>query len=127
MIKLDPVLAVKDVAASATWYEKVFGFKRAHGGEDFAVLISKTAEVILCLHKWGEHQHPSLTDQTTIAGNGLLLYFKTDDIEVIRKRIEKMACAFEEEIHENPNSMKKEFSVKDPDGYFLTISEYHDY
>jgi len=33
----------------------------------------------------------------------------------------------ENEIQLNPNSNMKEFSVKDPDGYFLIISEDHDF
>jgi predicted enzyme related to lactoylglutathione lyase len=127
MMKLDPIIAVKDVEASAKWYEQIFEFKKAHGGKNFAVLISENDEIILCLHKWGEHQHPSLTDQNIIAGNGLLLYFRTDNLEAIRKKIEQECCIVEEEIHLNPNSLKKEFSLRDPDGYYLTITEYHTY
>ena len=127
MMKLDPIIAVKDVEASAEWYQKIFGFKRSHGGNDFAVLVTENQEIILCLHKWGEHQHPTLTDQNIIAGNGLLLYFRTDSIEAIRKKVQKEGYMIEEEVHLNPNSLKKEFSLKDPDGYFLTISEFHTY
>jgi hypothetical protein len=32
MIKADPIIAVKDVEASAKWYEQIFEFKKAHGG-----------------------------------------------------------------------------------------------
>ena len=127
MMKLDTIIAVKDVEASSRWYKQIFGFKNAHGGKDFAVLVSENDEIILCLHKWGEHQHPSLTDQNIIAGNGLLLYFKTDNLEAIRKNVEKAGCIIEEELHMNPNSLKNEFSLKDPNGYFLTITEYHTY
>lgn len=35
MMKLDPIIAVKDVEASVKWYEQIFGFKKAHGGKDF--------------------------------------------------------------------------------------------
>lgn len=127
MIKLDTIIAVKDVEASTRWYEEIFEFKKAHGGKDFAVLITKNNEIILCLHKWGEHQHPSLTDQNIVAGNGLLLYFRTDNLEAIRKNVEHVGCVIQEEIHLNPNSLKKEFSIKDPNGYSLTITEYHTY
>ena len=127
MIKLDPVIAVKDVEASAKWYERVFGFSRKHGGADFAVLINDDQQVMLCLHKWGEHLHPTLTNEDEVAGNGLLLYFKTDNMEAIRQNAQQEACVIEEEIHQNPNSQKPEFSLRDPDGYYLTISEYHEY
>jgi len=33
----------------------------------------------------------------------------------------------ETEIKLNSNSNKKEFSFIDPDGYYLTIAEYHKY
>lgn len=98
-----------------------------HGGKNFAVLVSENDDIILCLHKWGEHQHPSLTAPSIAAGNGLILYFRTDKMEFIKKNIDDIGCIIEEEIHLNPNSLKKEFSVKDPDGYFLTITEYHNY
>lgn len=38
MKKIDPIIAVKDVNASAEWYHAVFGCKRLHGGNEFAVL-----------------------------------------------------------------------------------------
>jgi len=127
MVKLDPILAVKDVVASARWYEQIFGFKKAHGGQDFAVLVDEKDEVILCLHKWGDHQHPSLTDKNIAVGNGLLLYFKTDKMDAIRKNIENAGCDIEEEMHLNPNSLRREFSLRDQNGYFLTVTEYHKY
>ena len=127
MTKLDPIIAVKDVKESAEWYQIIFGFRNAHGGNDFAVLVSENDEIILCLHKWGEHNHPSLTDPNITVGNGLILYFRTDNMEVIRKNVEKIGCIIEGEIHLNPNSLKKEFSFKDPNGYLLTVTEFHKY
>jgi len=127
MIKLDPIIGVKDVEASAKWYEQIFGLKRTHGGNDFAVLVSENDDIILCLHKWGEHQHPTLTKPTVAVGNGLILYFRTDEMDVIRKNIDGIGYIIEEDIHLNPNSLKKEFSLRDPNGYFLIITEYHKY
>ncbi|HMJ48873.1 MAG TPA: VOC family protein, partial [Ferruginibacter sp.] len=66
MTKIDPIIAVKDVEASSKWYQKIFGFERTHGGNDFAVLVSEDDEIILCLHKWGEHSHPTLTKPSII-------------------------------------------------------------
>lgn len=127
MTKLDPIIAVKDVEASAVWYQQVFGFKNLHGGKNFAVLTTDNNEIVLCLHKWGEHHHPSLTDQTVISGNGLLLYFRTNHLEIIRNNVEEIGGSIEEEIHLNINSLRKEFSFRDPDGYFLTVTDFHVY
>lgn len=127
MTRLDPIIGVKNVETSANWYRQIFGLKNLHGGENFAVLATENDDIILCLHKWEEHGHPTLTDQTKNAGNGLLLYFRTDNFESIKRKLEEADFPIEEEIHLNPNSLKKEFSFRDPDGYYLTVTEFHIY
>lgn len=127
MTNTDPIIAVKNVEISAKWYQSVFECKNSHGGTDFAVLVSKNNEVLLCLHKWGEHEHPTMINPSLMSGNGLILYFRTEDMNLIRQNIETLGYPLEEEVHLNPNSTKMEFSVRDPDGYYLIISEYHKY
>ncbi len=127
MTKLDPIIAVKDVDASSKWYESVFGCRRAHGGGDFAVMVLENNEVLICLHKWGEHEHPTMTNTSVPAGNGLILYFRTDDMNAVRENVRAMGYPVEEDIRMNPNSTKMEFSLRDPDGYWLTITEFHTY
>jgi hypothetical protein len=55
-------------------------------------------------------------------GNGLLLFFRVDDYEMAEKRARTLVDRFEEEPHLNPNTQTMEFSLRDPDGYFVTIS-----
>ncbi len=127
MIKTDPIIAVNDVEQSSKWYKMLLGCESLHGGSTFDILVDERKEVMFCLHKWGEHEHPTLVDQGITPGNGLILYLRTNMMEAIRENAEMMACDIEEDIHINPNSGKREFSLRDPDGYYLTISEYHDY
>jgi predicted enzyme related to lactoylglutathione lyase len=128
MIKIDPIIAVKDVETSSKWYQQVFGFKRIHGEmEMFAVLVSENDEILFCLHQWEEHHHPTMTNPSIPPGNGLILYFRTENMNAIRQNVEKIGGIVEEEIHLNPNSLKNEFSLRDPDGYYLTITEFHKY
>jgi len=127
MTKIDPIIAVKDVNESSKWYQSAFNCNRTHGGNDFAVLVDENNEVLICLHKWGEHEHPTMKNPNIKPGNGLILYYKTDNLDIIRENIMKMNFPVEEEIHINPNSTKREFSLLDPDGYYLTITEYHMY
>ncbi len=127
MTKIDPIIAVKDVNVSAEWYQAVFNCKRTHGGNDFAVLEDENKEILICLHKWGEHEHPPMMNPSVTPGNGLILYYKTDNLEAIRQNIEKMGHSIEEDIHLNPNSRKEEFSLRDLDGYYWTITEFHKY
>lgn len=125
--KLDTIIAVKDVPASARWYQALFNLHNQHGGEHFAVLTNQADDVIICLHKWGEHDHPTMMDKTIPAGNGLILYFKTDDLKEIRQKAVALNGLPEEELHLNPNSGRTEFALRDPDGYFIIVTEYHEY
>ena len=62
MTKLDPIIAVNNVAASADWYCDLFGFHNVHGDDHFAVLNSPENETVLCLHAWGTDEHPTMVD-----------------------------------------------------------------
>ena len=127
MTKLDPIIAVKDVESSSKWYQSVFGCRKNHGGYDFVTLVSENDEILICLHQWGEHKHPTMLDPTLSPGNGLIFYLRTENMNAIMQNFEKIGGSIEEDIHLNPNSLKKEFSFKDPDGYYWTITEFHTY
>lgn len=127
MTRLDPILAVKNIAASSKWYQNIFELRNNHSGDHFSVLVSDDNEIILCLHKWEEHNHPTMTNPGITPGNGLLLYFRTENMINIYQNALEAGCVVEEDIHLNTNSLRKEFSFRDPDGYFLTVSEFHKY
>jgi hypothetical protein len=55
-------------------------------------------------------------------GNGLLLFFRVDDYDMALKRARALVDRLEEEPHLNPNTQTWEFSLWDPDGYYVTIS-----
>jgi len=98
-----------------------------HGGKEFDIIVSEDDEIFICLHKWGEHQHPTMTNPNIAPGNGLILYFRTENMNTIQQNVEKIGGFILEDIHVNPNSTKKEFSLKDLDGYYLTVTEFHKY
>lgn len=127
MTKLDPIIAVKDVEASSTWYQTIFDLQSKHGGKEFDVLVDREDKVLLCLHKWGEHNHPTMQTSNTKGGNGLILYFRTENIEQIRDNLRRINYKVQREIELSPNSGKKEFSFLDPDGYYITIAKFHQY
>jgi len=71
----------------------------------------------------GAHEHPSLMNPNHgTPGNGLLLFFRVDDFELALQRARSLTNRFEEEPHLNSNTRTKEFSLRDPDGYYVTIS-----
>lgn len=125
MTKLEPMIAVKDVEVSAAWYSNIFGFNIVHDGVHFSVLTNKDNEIVLCLHAWERDCHPTMRNQSLTAGHGLLLYFRTSDWKKVN--LEEIEWTIEEEIHLNKNSRRQEFSFRDPDGYFITVTEFHIY
>lgn len=127
MMQMDCIIAVKDVQKSAKWYETAFNCKNKHGGENFAVLVTEKDEILICLHQWEMHEHPTMQNPNIVAGNGLILYFRTENMKLIRENLEKMQYSIEKEIAVNENSLKMEFSVRDLDGYYLTITDFHKY
>ena len=118
------ILGVRDVAASCRWYQSLFGQPEsppAH--DDFGQIVDTDGTVLLCLHAWGAHEHPSLRSPDEASpGNGLLLFFRVDDYRRALRRARALVSRLEEEPHVNPNTGTKEFSLRDPDGYYVTIS-----
>jgi len=55
-------------------------------------------------------------------GNGLLLFFRVDDFDLALPRARALVARLEEEPHVNPNTGTRELSLRDPDGYYVTIS-----
>lgn len=118
------IIGVKDVAASFKWYQALFGQpETAPAHSYFGQLCDSDGTVLLCLHQWGDHDHPPLTspDRAT-PGNGLLLFFRVDDFDQALERARALVPRLEEEPHVNPGTTTLEFSVRDPDGYYVSIS-----
>ena len=118
------IIAVADVSRSFAWYQSLLGLpESAPAHEYFGQILDTDGTVLLCLHAWGEHEHPSLTSPGHVQpGNGLLLFFRIDGFESAVPRARLLVERFEEEPHLNPNTETMEFSLRDPDGYYVTIS-----
>jgi len=51
-----------------------------------------------------------------------LLFFRVDDFDLALQRARGLVARLEEEPQVNPNTRTREFSLRDPDGYYVTIS-----
>jgi catechol 2,3-dioxygenase-like lactoylglutathione lyase family enzyme len=118
------IIGVSDVPGSFKWYQSLFGqTETAPNHEHFGQIVDTDGTVLLSLHRWGAHEHPSLTSPDKAPpGNGLLLFFRVDDFDLALTRARALVTRFEEEPHVNANTRTMEFSLRDPDGYYVTIS-----
>jgi catechol 2,3-dioxygenase-like lactoylglutathione lyase family enzyme len=120
------VIGVADVASSYTWYQTLLGLPEGAPAHDsFGQLRDTDGTVLLCVHAWGTHSHPTLTSpRDAKPGNGLILFFRVDDFDLALERARVLVLA--EEPHVNPATGTREFALWDPDGYYVMVSAQED-
>ena len=118
------IIGVADVARSFRWYQSLFGQVASAPAHDyFGQLVDMDGTVLLCLHQWGAHEHPPLASPDHVQpGNGLLLFFRVDDFDAALPRARALAPQLAEEPHVNSSTRTMEFSLRDPDGYYVSVS-----
>jgi len=118
------IIGVADVARSFKWYQSLFGQAETKPAHDYwGQLLDADGTVLLCLHQWGEHDHPSLASPDRAEpGNGLLLFFRVDDFDDALRRARNLVAALEEEPGVNSRTGTREFALRDPDGYYVMLS-----
>ena len=124
MKRLWTIIGVADVARAFTWYQSLLGLPPTTPAHDhFGQILDADGTVLLCLHQWGSHGHPTLASPDRPGtGNGLLLFFRVDDLDQSLERARTLVSALEEEPNINPNTGTMEFALRDPDGYYVMVS-----
>jgi catechol 2,3-dioxygenase-like lactoylglutathione lyase family enzyme len=122
--RLWTIVGVGNVRASLGWYQRLLGIPVTPPAHDyFGQVLDSDGTVLLCLHGWGDHDHPSLTSpEAAQPGNGLLLFFRVDDFDLALSRARLLVGQLDEEPHLNTATGTSEFSLRDPDGYHVMIS-----
>jgi catechol 2,3-dioxygenase-like lactoylglutathione lyase family enzyme len=121
-IQAQPLIAVRDVAASSRWYQALLGCESAHGGDEYEMLVS-SGKLVLQLHAWDLDEHANLVKPNSAPhGHGVLLWFETTDFDAAVQAAHVLRAEVVEEPHENPNSRKREIWLRDPDGYLVVLA-----
>ena len=126
MKRIWTIIGVADVAHSFEWYQSLFGHPRSAPAHDyFGQVLDTDGTVLLCLHKWGAHEHPTLLSPDRVEpGNGLLLFFRVDDFTAALSRARALVSQLEEEPKMNRATGTQEFALRDPDGYYVMVSSF---
>lgn len=118
------IIGVADVPRSFKWYQALLGQPQTTPAHDyFGQILDADGTVLLCLHQWGEHEHPPLSGpEQNGPGNGLILFFRVDDFDAALRRARSFVTELAEEPHMNPGPETMEFALRDPDGYYVMIN-----
>lgn len=124
MKRIWTIIGVADVARSLAWYQSLFGQPASAPAHDyFGQVLDADGTVLLCLHAWGAHEHPTLYSPARAEpGNGLLLFFRVDDFDEALARARRLVEQLEAEPQVNPATGTREFALRDPDGYYVMVS-----
>ena len=117
-----PMISVKDVRASARFYEQLLGAASGHGGTEYEQLFAGD-RLVLQLHDCQpDASHGPLRDLEAATGNGVLLWFEAEDFNALLARVREFAIPLERDAV-NPFSGKRELWLYDPDGYRVVLAD----
>lgn len=125
--KAQPILAVRDVRASARWYSHILGSVEPTGSppsdhEHLYRRIYVGDDLVLQLHAWDEEDHPNLVDADRApVGHGVLVWFELSDYAAAAARARSLGAEVIEETI-NPRPRHHELWLRDPDGYVVVLA-----
>jgi catechol 2,3-dioxygenase-like lactoylglutathione lyase family enzyme len=122
-----PLLCVRDVEASSRWYQHLLGCRSAHGGQEYERLEAD-GRLVLQLHRWDVgHDRGPIGNPDLAHGNGVLLWFETDDFDGAAARAAELRAEVVMARHRNPldgdgGPNHWEIWLRDPDGYTVVLA-----
>ncbi|WP_406050726.1 VOC family protein [Kribbella sp. NBC_00889] len=116
------LIAVSDVEKSSAWYCEVLGAVSAHGGPEYERL-EVDGVLVMQLHNLDvDHHHEPFGDPSYPLGNGVAVWFETDDLTAAAARARALGATVHTDVHHNPNADHDELWLRDPDGYLVVLA-----
>ena len=128
MIRACANLAVDDVKRSSAWYQRLLGCSSpmsptSDHRELFDMLQDADADPVLILSRWDHNPlAPLRGKEQGPVGLGVALFFRVLDFEDSWKRALMLGARVIAEPHPSRGFEVPEYTVVDPDGYFVTVS-----
>ena len=116
------MIVVTDVEAASRWFQDTLGLASGHGGSEYEILLDGS-DVVAQLHQWEADEHPHLGNPDDPSrGNGVLLWFATDDFDGILGQVEKTGADVLDGPLVNSNSGQREVWLRGPEGYVVVAA-----
>jgi len=121
-----PIIAVSDVQVSSKWYQTLLNANNNPAGIRLSLKFWTMMALFFSAFIIGRSRAPFVDEPAQPApGNGLLLCFCVSDFDSTLKSARTLATQLAEEPRLNPNTRAMEFSLRDPDGYYVTVSAFN--
>jgi catechol 2,3-dioxygenase-like lactoylglutathione lyase family enzyme len=118
-----PLISVADVPAASRFYQQILGAASGHGGDEYEQVIVD-GQLVMQLHALTvDHHHGPLGDPSLPLGNGLALWFTTEQFEAAVERVRASGAEIVMDVNRNPNSGCHEIWLRDLDGYLVVLAE----
>ena len=120
-----PLIAVRDVRASARWYGTLLGADSLpdHAHRDFYDRVYAAGRLVLQLHAWDKENHPNLVNANAApVGHGVLLWFGVEDFDGAVAHSRELQAEVILDAHFNPAPQHREMWLRDPDGYVVVLA-----
>jgi len=116
------MVVLDDVEGGSQWFCAVLGLTSGHGGPDYEMLMDGDV-LVAQLHHWEADEHPHLGDPADSSrGNGVLLWFATDDFDGVVARAGEAGTDVLEGPLFNENARHHEIWLRGPEGYTVVVA-----
>ena len=120
-----PILCVRGVSETSKLMSEIFGWKSAHGGEEFDEIVDAGNQRTLWLHRVDAPEHARFQDNELGGfGRGFAIYVFVDDIDAIYARVKERGLRLLEDLAVNPNAGFREFTFAEENGYKFSVAEH---
>lgn len=129
MVRSTVTVAVADVEASTGWYGRLLDCASPLDPDHehralFDMLCDEAGDPVLFLTRWDHQPLAPLRDEAGgRPGHGVVLFFEVEDVDSRWERARALDADVVAEPHEGRGFEVTEFTVLDPDGYHVTVSE----
>src|SRR5690606_1474886 len=113
-----PVIMTDEVAATAAFYIRHFGFEPLFEADWYVHLQSKENEHVTLASLDGHHE--TSTEQAAGTASGLLPNFEVEDVDVIYERLKAAGLPIRLDIR-NEDFGQRHFITADPNGVLIDI------
>jgi predicted enzyme related to lactoylglutathione lyase len=115
------MLFVRDVPGSVAWYKTLLGADNDRGGNRYDRIV-RNGSILLRLHSVDTDRHPAVVSPNDgIAGRGVLLFVRVSDLDDVHRRALDLGAEIVQPPYQNEEARHIAFTLRDPDGYALTI------